>query len=52
MIECFEKQNIKRSVAAGLILLVASFFVAVGVAEISFPESLLTFTDQEWLMDI
>lgn len=52
MIECFEKQNIKRSIAAGVILLVASFFVAVGVAEISFPESLLTFTDQDWLMDI
>lgn len=52
MIECFEKQNIKRSVAAGLILLVASFFVAVGVAEISFPESLLTFTDQDWLIDM
>ena len=52
MIECFEKQNIKRSIAAGVILLVASFLVAVGVAEISFPETFLTFTDQDWLINI
>ena len=52
MIECFEKQNLKRSIIAGVILLVASFFVAVGVAEISFPETFLTFTDQDWLINI
>ena len=52
MIECFEKQNLKRSIIAGVILLVASFLVAVGVAEISFPETFLTFTDQDWLINI
>lgn len=52
MIECFEKKNIKRSIASGAILLVATLFIAFGVAEISFPESFLTFTDQDWLLDI
>ena len=52
MIDCFNQANIKRSIASAAILLVASFFVAVGVAEISFPESLLTFTDQDWLIDM
>ena len=52
MIECFEKRNIKRSIASGAILLVATLFIAFGVAEISFPESFLTFTDQDWLLDI
>lgn len=52
MIECFEKANIKRSIFAGVILLIASFFVAVGVAEISFPETFLTFTDQDWLINL
>ena len=33
-------------------MLVATFFVSVCVAEISFPESILTFTDQEWLIDL
>ena len=52
MIECFEKKNIKRTIASAALLLVATFFVAFGVAEISFPESFLTFTDQDWLLDI
>ena len=33
-------------------MLVATFFMSVCVAEISFPESILTFTDQEWLIDL
>lgn len=41
-----------RTIASGVLLLIASFLVAFGVAEISFPESFLTFTDQDWLIDI
>ena len=52
MIACFEKENLKKTIIAGILLLVATFFVTVGVAEISFPETILTFTDQEWLLDI
>ena len=52
MIECFEKKNIKRTIGSAVLLLVASLFIAFGVAEISFPESFLTFTDQDWLLDI
>ena len=52
MIACFEKENLKKTIIAGVLLLVATFFVTVGVAEISFPESFLTFTDQDWLIDI
>ena len=52
MIACFEKENLKKTIIAGVLLLVATFFVTVGVAEISFPETILTFTDQEWLLDI
>ncbi|MDY6332951.1 MAG: MauE/DoxX family redox-associated membrane protein [Fibrobacter sp.] len=52
MIACFEKENLKNTIIAGILLLVATFFVTVGVAEISFPETILTFTDQEWLLDI
>lgn len=52
MIDCFEKQNLKCSIFSGIILLIASFFVAIGVAEISFPETFLTFTDQDWLIDL
>ena len=37
MIDCFEKQNLKRTIISGVLLLLATFFVAVGVAEISFP---------------
>ena len=51
MIDCFEKQNLKRTIISGVLLLLATFFVAVGVAEISFPETFLTFTDHEWLLD-
>ncbi|MBR2095733.1 MAG: hypothetical protein IJ908_09030 [Fibrobacter sp.] len=51
MIDCFEKQNLKKTIISGVLLLLATFFVAVGVAEISFPETFLTFTDHEWLLD-
>ena len=51
MIACFEKENLKRTIIAGVLLLIATFFVAVGVAEISFPETFLTFTDHDWLLD-
>ena len=51
MIACFEKENLKRTIIAGVLLLLATFFVAVGVAEISFPETFLTFTDHDWLLD-
>ncbi len=52
MIDCFQPQNRKRSIVSGILMLVATFFVSVCVAEISFPESILTFTDQEWLIDL
>ena len=52
MIDCFEKQNLKKTIISGVLLLVATFFVTVGVAEISFPETFLTFTDHDWLLNI
>lgn len=52
MTEYVETKNIKRTVFSALLLLVASFFVAMGVAEISFPDSILTFTDHDWLIDM
>ena len=45
-------KNTKRTIASAVLLVIASLFVAFGVAEISFPESFLTFTDQDWLLDI
>ena len=42
----------KNTIIAGVLLLIATFFVTVGVAEISFPETFLTFTDQDWLLNI
>ena len=42
----------KKTIIAGVLLAIATFFVAVGVAEISFPETILTFTDQDWLLNI
>ena len=42
----------KKTIFSAALLAVASILVAIGVAEISFPESFLTFTDQEWLMEI
>ena len=42
----------KKTVISAALLVVASILVAIGVAEISFPESFLTFTDQDWLIDI
>jgi hypothetical protein len=45
-------KNTKRTIASAALLVIASLFVAFGVAEISFPESFLTFTDQDWLLDI
>ena len=52
MIDCFQPKNRNRSIVSGILLLIASFFVSVCVAEISFPESLLNFTDKEWVLDI
>ena len=42
----------KKTIISAVLLVVASILVAIGVAEISFPESFLTFTDQDWLIDI
>ena len=42
----------KNTIISAALLLVASILVAIGVAEISFPESFLTFTDQDWLIDL
>ena len=42
----------KKTIISAALLIVASILVAIGVAEISFPESFLTFTDQDWLIDI
>ena len=42
----------KKTLISAAFLIVATFLVTVGVAEISFPESILTFTDQDWLMEI
>ena len=52
MIACFEKANLKNTIIAGVLLTLATFLVAVGVAEISFPETFLTFTDHDWLLNI
>ena len=52
MIVFFQPQDRKRSIVSGILMLVATLFVSVCVAEISFPESILTFTDQEWLIDL
>lgn len=41
-----------KTIMSGALLLVATILVAIGVAEISFPESFLTFTDQDWLIDM
>lgn len=41
----------KRQVVSAALLLIAAFFTAVCVAEISFPESFLTFTDYESLIE-
>ena len=42
----------KKTIFSAALLAVATILVAIGVAEISFPESFLTFTDQDWLMEI
>lgn len=42
----------KNTIISAVLLAVASILVAIGVAEISFPESFLTFTDQDWLIDL
>ena len=42
----------KKTIISAVLLVAASILVAIGVAEISFPESFLTFTDQDWLIDI
>lgn len=42
----------KKIIAPALLLLLATIFTAVCIAEISFPESFLTFTDQNWLLKI
>ena len=42
----------KRTIASAVIFAIATFFIAFGIAEISFPESFLTFTDHEWLLEI
>lgn len=41
----------KRHVLSAILLLLATFLVSVCVAEISFPESFLTFTDYESLIE-
>lgn len=41
-----------RTVLSAIMLLVASFLVAFGVSEISFPETFLTVTDKDWLIDM
>lgn len=41
----------KRHLFSGVLLLVATFFVSVCIAEVSFPESFLTFTDYESLIE-
>lgn len=41
----------KRHLISAILLLIATFLVAVCVAEISFPESFLTFTDYESLIE-
>lgn len=47
-----EKKNLKKILISGALLLVASILVAFGVAEISFPETFLTVTDKDWLIDM
>lgn len=42
----------KNTIISAVLLAFASILVAIGVAEISFPESFLTFTDQDWLIDL
>lgn len=46
-----EKFTKKTAVSLAL-LLIASILVAFGVAEISFPETFLTVTDKDWLIDM
>lgn len=41
----------KRRLFSGFLLLVATFLVSVCIAEVSFPESFLTFTDYESLIE-
>ncbi|MCL4100789.1 MauE/DoxX family redox-associated membrane protein [Fibrobacter sp. HC4] len=46
-----EKFTKKTAISLAL-LIVASILVAFGVAEISFPETFLTVTDKDWMIDI
>lgn len=42
----------RNIIISTIILIFATFLVAIGIAEISFPESFLTFTDHDWLINI
>lgn len=42
----------KRILASTGLVILTLIFIAFAVAESSFPESFLTFTDQDWLIDI
>lgn len=42
----------KKTAGSLVLLLTASVLVAFGVAEISFPETFLTVTDKDWLIDM
>lgn len=42
----------KRTIFSAGLLLLASFFTAFCIAEISFPESFLTVTDKDWFLKI
>ena len=41
----------KKHILSAILLLIATFLVAVSVAEVAFPESFLTFTDYESLIE-
>ena len=41
----------RKHIFAAALLLIATFLVAVSVAEVAFPESFLTFTDKEFLIE-
>lgn len=42
----------KNTLFSAILLVIATLLVAIGIAEISFPESFLTFTDKDWLIDL
>lgn len=42
----------KKTAFSLTLLIVASILVAFGVAEISFPETFLTITDKDWMIDL